>query len=122
MKWYKAPQGSTVMYRMPNSPMRLIRYAYYAFVFSIPFDAADIGIGSGLGALSRLLGFMCVMVALLQPSLCFRLPPKAFWCFAGYLYIFVLMIFYMDLNRSKRQSGDCSLFVSCWSYSGFLIT
>jgi O-antigen ligase len=77
-----------------EEPMRVLRYAYFAFLFSLPFQASEIGTGTGIGTLSRLLGFSVVMVGLLQPSLCFRHPPKAFWYFAGYLYILGLMIFW----------------------------
>jgi O-antigen ligase len=105
MKLYKLSQTSTAPLREPNGPMHLIRYAYFAFVFSLPFEAANIGIESGIGKLTRLLGFMFVVVALLQPSSCFRHPPKALWYFVGYLYILVLMIFWHGFEYQQEATG-----------------
>src|SRR6266498_3750850 len=34
--------------------------------------------------------------ALLQPSLCFRSPPKGFWYFVAYLYVFVALGFVQE--------------------------
>jgi O-antigen ligase len=63
-----------------------IRYSYYAFVFSVPFEMADINPGNLL-TMSKLIGYLLVGLAFLQPSLCFKKPPKPFWFFAVYLAI-----------------------------------
>jgi O-antigen ligase len=62
----------------------VIRYAFYAFVFSIPFDMADLNPG-GMATISKLIGYLVVALALLQPSLCLKRPPIPFWYFAVYL-------------------------------------
>jgi O-antigen ligase len=63
-----------------------IRYVYYAFVFSIPFEMADIN-PSGLLTIAKLIGYLLVPLAFLQPSLCFKRPPKPVWYFAAYLAV-----------------------------------
>jgi O-antigen ligase len=47
---------------------------------------ADINPG-GMLTISKLIGYLVVALAFLQPSRCFKLPPKAFWFFAIYLAI-----------------------------------
>jgi len=79
-----------------NNPRWIIRYAYYAFVFSIPFESAVIGIVPGHLTIARMIGYVFVLVALLQPSLCFRSPPKGFWYFVAYLYVFVALGFVQE--------------------------
>jgi hypothetical protein len=76
----------------PDGPLWIIRYAYYAFVFSLPFENVDIGIG-GASTISRMIGLMFLAVAPLQPRLCFKWPPHVFWCFAVYLFGYAMMGF-----------------------------
>jgi O-antigen ligase len=45
------------------------------------------------------------MLALLQPSSCFRFPPRAFWYFVGYVYILVLMIFWHGFEAQQPAIG-----------------
>src|SRR6266704_2087965 len=79
-----------------NNPRWIIRYAYYAFIFSIPFESAAIGIVPEHLTIARMIGYVFVLVALLQPSRCFRSPPKAFWYFVAYLYVFVALGFVQE--------------------------
>ena len=73
----------------------MIRYAFYAFVFSLPFEASYLTSGT---TLTKLFGLALAGLALLQASLCYKFPPRAFWCFASYVFIFALfgayLIFY----------------------------
>lgn len=78
-----------------NGPMWAVCYAYYAFIFSIPFEEADIGIGSGYFAVSKMIGYIFILLVPLQPRLCFRSPPRAFWCFAIYLCVYVILGVYV---------------------------
>jgi hypothetical protein len=67
----------------PIAPKAVIRYAYYAFIFSVPFEGF-------LGGLF-FLGLILAGSTLCQPQLFLKRPPKAFWCFA--IYIFLIGIF-----------------------------
>jgi O-antigen ligase len=71
-----------------TKPIHLLRYAYYAFIFSIPIETLDIGIERGLFSLSKLTGFMFIAIALLQPQVCFKKPPRPFWYFLAYIVIY----------------------------------
>jgi O-antigen ligase len=68
---------------------RLIVAAFVVFVSSIPFEAVVVG-QEGRVSFSRLLGYLFFGLALLQPGLCFRKPPRALWWFALYLGFYVL--------------------------------
>lgn len=70
-----------------ETPTRVIRWLFYAFVLSLPFETVSEGWfepTTGLGAL-------LVLSALLQPGLFLRWPPKGFWCFIVYLYVFAAL-------------------------------
>jgi hypothetical protein len=62
-----------------REPKSIIRYAFYAFIFSVPFEGA-------LGGLF-LLGLALIGSTLCQPALFLKAPPRAFWCFAVYLVV-----------------------------------
>ncbi len=79
-----------------RGPLLLIRYTYYAFIFSIPFETVNLGFIPGQSTLSRLIGLLLLAVAPLQPRLCLRWPPSAFWCFAVYLFIYIILGFLQD--------------------------
>jgi O-antigen ligase len=77
--------------RVATGPLSwLIIWAFVAFVSSMPFEAALLLGGEGLFSISRLLGYMFFGLALLQPRMCFRKPPRALWWFALYLGLYVL--------------------------------
>jgi O-antigen ligase len=71
----------------PNSdyPIRVIRWLFYAFVFSLPFETAL----EGWLEPTTILGALLLLSTLLQPTLFLKWPPKGFWCFVIYLYLFV---------------------------------
>jgi O-antigen ligase len=73
-----------------NDLLWILRYAYYAFIVSLPFEAVDIGLDVASFSLSKLIGYVFLMATLLQPHLCFKLPPRAFWLFTIYLCMVVL--------------------------------
>ena len=66
-------------------PKFVIRYSYYAFIFSLPFEMAEVTI-AGL-PLARLLGLLFLAVTILQPRQLYKRPPKAFWYFAVYIAV-----------------------------------
>jgi len=65
----------------------IIRYTFYAFVFSLPFEEAVI---AGGATLPKLFGLALAGSAFLQRGLCYELPPKEFGWFGAYLVIYVL--------------------------------
>lgn len=81
---------------LATGPVLLVRSTYYAFVFSIPFELASVGLLPGQSTLTRLIGFLLLAAAMLQPRLCFRWPPDAFWCFAVYLFVYTILGFLQD--------------------------
>ena len=40
----------------PVKPLSIVRYSYYAFIFSIPIESLDMGIEGGVFSLSKLTG------------------------------------------------------------------
>jgi O-antigen ligase len=66
----------------------LLSWAFWVFVFSIPFETIDIGLGGQDVSLSKLFGYLFIMATLLQPQASFRSFPHVFWCFALYLTAF----------------------------------
>jgi len=66
------------------APIRILRWALYGFVFSLPFDAP----GRLPIELTTLTGAGFLAVTLLQPRLCYGRRPLAFWLFLAYLYAY----------------------------------
>lgn len=72
----------------------IIRYTFYAFIFSLPFEEAYVAGGT---TVPKLLGLALAAVALLQPHVCYKFPPKAFRWFVIYLAIYALWTAYLLL-------------------------
>ena len=72
----------------------IIRYTFYAFIFSLPFEQGYIAGGT---TLPKLFGIALAAFALLQPRLCYEFPPKAFWWFTLYLFVFAVRSLYLVL-------------------------
>lgn len=68
----------------PAGPSRLLRWALYGFVFSLPFDAP----GRLPLELTTMTGAVFVAATLLQPGLCYGRRPAAVWWFAAYVYAY----------------------------------
>ena len=73
--------------RESSSVIPIIRWVFYAFVFSLPFET----VSSGTLEPPTILGSLLLLSGLLQPGLFLRWPPRAFWCFLIYLYLFVAL-------------------------------
>ena len=73
----------------------VIRYTFYAFIFSLPFEEAYIA--GGTTSLPKLFGIASAAFALLQPRVCYEFPPKAFWWLVIYLFIHGLWALYLIL-------------------------
>jgi O-antigen ligase len=70
-----------------DTPTRIIRWLFYAFVLSLPFET----VGEGWFEPTTILGGLLLASAVLQPGLFLRWPPKGFWCFIVYLYVFATL-------------------------------
>jgi O-antigen ligase len=70
----------------------IVRWAFAAFLFSIPFETLETGLGDF--SLSKLTGYVFILVACLQPKTSFRRFPAAFWCFSLYLAVYVFAALY----------------------------
>ena len=70
-----------------NKPTRVIRWLFYAFVLSLPFET----VVSGWFEPTTILGALLLLSTVLQPGLFLRWPPKGFWCFLIYLYLYATM-------------------------------
>lgn len=66
----------------------VISWAFYAFMFSLPFETIDLGVPIEI---TTIFGGLLLLAGLLQPRQCFRSPNGAFWCFAVFLYLFVVL-------------------------------
>jgi len=72
----------------------IVRWAFYGFVFSIPLEYPPRPIPLEIHTIT---GVIFMMIALIQPRICFRKAPKAFWWFTVYLFIYMaLTLFYSD--------------------------
>lgn len=70
-----------------NKPTRVIRWLFYAFVLSLPFET----VSQGWFEPTTILGALLLLSTLLQPGLFLRWPPKGFWCFLVYVYVFAAL-------------------------------
>ncbi|MFN3652463.1 MAG: O-antigen ligase family protein [Armatimonadota bacterium] len=66
----------------------LIPLAFYLFIFLLPFEA--VLLPGGLEPTMLGIGLL-FLATLLQPRECFRKPPAAFWFFAAYLYVSLVL-------------------------------
>ena len=70
-----------------ETPTRIVRWLFYAFVLSLPFEA----VGEGWFEPTTIVGAILLLSVLIQPGLFLRWPPKGFWCFIVYLYVFAAL-------------------------------
>jgi O-antigen ligase len=85
--------------RASLNPVRvdpIIRWAFAAFLFSIPFETLDTGLSDNAFSISKLTGYVFILTAMLQPRTSFRKIPTAVWCFALYLLVYVLAGLYQE--------------------------
>ena len=87
----------------------IIRWLFYAFIFSLTFETA--GEDIGLIEPPTVVGALLMLSTLLQPGLLLRWPPKSFWCFIIYSYLFVIMgLFEPAVYRSQLVRNLTVLF------------
>jgi O-antigen ligase len=71
-----------------QAPHPIVRAALYVYVFSLPLEVPSRSIPLEVHTIT---GSILLASALLQPQVCFRPPPAAFWWFAAYLQIYVAL-------------------------------
>ena len=67
----------------------LVHATYYAFLFSMPFMIFELGFDGS--SIPRTLGYLFMMTTVLKPRLCYKRLDRAFWFFAAYLVVFVVI-------------------------------
>src|SRR4051812_14523572 len=72
-----------------------LRVAFYAFIASIPFEAAGSLSGADL-SIAKVTGLILIAVALLRPAENFGKPPITLAWFAGYGVVFFMMSFLIE--------------------------
>ena len=87
---------------MPGTVSPIIRVAFYLFVLAIPFETAFMESASSIGTVPMMIGIVFAGTALLQPRICFKRPPAAFWCFAGYIFVCLILGMTQDLIYARQ--------------------
>ncbi len=115
-------QAATAQAAAGQTVPPFVRWAFYLFVFSIPFETATFVFGLRDISLTRIFGYFLMVAALLHLSICFLRPPRAFWCFAAYLTVFLLLgLLQRDeyqrqiMQRFVQQAQMLLLFWIAWS-------
>ena len=73
--------------RAESEPLAVVRWLFYAFVFSLPFET----VVEGVLEPPTIIGAALLASTLLQPGLFLRWPPAGFWCLIVYLYVFATL-------------------------------
>ena len=68
----------------------VVAWVFFLFVFSVPIEESSNTLGIPI-TMSKLFGFLFVLGCLVQPKICFRRPPQAFWWFFAYLCVTVVL-------------------------------
>jgi O-antigen ligase len=85
----KLPANPSKVVARAGLSLAIIRYSYYAFIFSIPFEST--GFADNYLSVSKIPGLLFGLTAFLRSRVCFRRPPQAFWYFFGYLSVVMMM-------------------------------
>ena len=96
----------------------VIRYTFYAFIFSLPFEEAYIA--GGTTSLPKLFGIALAAFALFQPRVCYEFPPKAFWWLVIYLFIHGLWALYLILFPPNIPDFSSAVISSVFRFVQFL--
>jgi O-antigen ligase len=96
-----------VLVRVPSDSVpAAIYWPFLLFVFTLPFEAADLGFTSSSLSLTKISGFLFFAACLLYPKTCFARPPHALWWFSGYLLIILLHGVVIPVEFMKKLMGD----------------
>ena len=74
-------------------PSRPLQYVFYAFIFFIPLEtlSQNFGLGSDQFTVTRMIGLVLILAALLESQVCFSQVPVAFWWFVVYQLAYLLL-------------------------------
>ncbi|MDQ3805946.1 MAG: O-antigen ligase family protein [Acidobacteriota bacterium] len=81
------PDVAAAAVRREAEPLAVIRWLFYAFVFSLPFET----VVEGVLEPPTIVGALLLASTLLQPELFLRWPPAGFWCFVVYFYMYATL-------------------------------
>ena len=87
------------------SPLPIVRFGFYAFIFTFPLETLDVGLEQGMFSISSVMGYLFIVVALLQPKVTFGELPRPLWYFAAYLFVFVSLGIWQKLGGSSGLAG-----------------
>lgn len=90
------------------APFPIVRFAFYAFIFTIPLETLDVGLERGVFSVSAVVGYFFITVALLQPQVTFGKLPRPLWYFAAYLFVFVSLGIWQKLGDSSGLTARLS--------------
>jgi O-antigen ligase len=94
-------------------PKAVIRYAYYGFIFALPFEGA-------IGGLSRL-GLILIGLTFCQPRLFLKPPPKAFWCFVIYFFVVAGLGLFTIMGPQQDTGFTSELITLLFSFFQLLV-
>lgn len=104
--------------RVVPSPSAVIRIGFAVFVASIPFESV---LGLEDLSLSRVIGSVFFVLAVtVQPDVCFRRPPAAFWWFVVFYAIFLANGYFRGTLREVGAVTLGQLLVLLWIASNLL--
>lgn len=92
----------------PTLPLPIVRLGFYAFIFTFPLETLDVGLEQGVFSISSVMGYLFILVALLQPKVTFGELPRPLWYFAAYLLVFVSLGVWQKLGDSSGLTGRLS--------------
>lgn len=113
--WKAATRSTAVEAGTDFRVVPVIRWAFYLFVATIPFEAADFGLPVEITTIS--LGLLLFSL-LFQIPLCLHRPPLAFGLFLLYLILVGIPYFFMDETYADEMEWQwmvqAQLVVMCW--------
>ena len=92
----------------PTPPLPIVRLGFYAFIFTFPLETLDVGLEQRVFSISSVMGYLFILVALLQPKVTFGELPRPLWYFAAYLLVFVSLGVWQKLGDSSGLTGRLS--------------
>jgi O-antigen ligase len=75
----------------PKRLPALLRYSFLLFVFTIPIEALNKSLSLGPVSLARVSGLLVFGLSVVYFKRCYSHLPRPFWCFVGFLSVFVLL-------------------------------
>jgi O-antigen ligase len=104
--------------RSVRSPNAIISVGFAIFVTSIPFETV---LGLETLSLSRVIGTAFFLLAIsVQPEVCFRRPPLAFWFFLLFYAVFLVNGFFRGSLKGVGAITLLQLLVLLWIASNLL--